>query len=317
MAARQTRRWETLLLRSSHGLVAMAAVVVLWAAAGVSEASPPPSEPDDVLADVGELFRSGQDHFETSDFDEAIKLWTRAYEELPHAPEHQPIRAMLLANLAQAHVQAYAIDESLEHLRQADGLFVRYLELIDPADAQTHDTIEAERRRIAGILEEAEQRQREQERATRPEPAPAEPVSLEPVLPLPPATPTPSNRRSLTAEPYSPSERALVIGGGVTLAFGLGLTGATGAFLWLRTEEERRGSAASRNPTTGVAELREFGQNAIRFNRLAISTGAASGVLVAIGLGLVGTAAVHRKHRLSDRARVGLGPGSFVVRGRF
>jgi len=318
ISARNTRSRETVVLLPSHRLGAMAVAIVLWAASpGWAGASPPPSEPDDVMAHVGELFRSGQDRFETSDFKGAIESWGQAYEDLPDGPEHQAIRAMLLANLAQAHVEAHAMGGELEHLHQADDLFARYLAMIDPADVETHESIGAERKRIAGILAEAEAQQREQEqaaraeqdaRATGPEQAQLEAAS---------DGSSSVERMSLVEFPYSPGERAMVIGGGVTLALGVGLTGAAGAFLWLRTEEEKRGSAASRNPATGVGELREFGQNAIRFNRLAISTGAASGVLTAIGLGLVGTAAVHRRRRWSDRTTVGLGPGTLIVRGRF
>lgn len=307
---------------SSDRLAAMALAVVIWAAsAGASGASPSPSEPDGEQADVGALFRRGQDRFETSDFEGAIEQWTRAYEQLPDGPEHQAIRAMLLANLAQAHVEAYAIGKDPEHLRQADALFVSYLAMVDEADVQTHDTIEAERRRIAGLLAEAEERQREAERAAVPE---ADAGVTEPAR----ADPEPAGRERAGRERPDPSldtdarftkwERALVIGGGVTLAFGVGLTGAAAAFLWLRNEEERQGAAASRDIYTRVAELRDHGRNAIRFNRLAISTGAASGVLIGLGLGLVGTADVHRRRRLRDRPTVGLGPGgTLVVRGRF
>lgn len=315
-----------MLSSSSHRLVAMAMAIAVWApsASAAEPPPPPPSASEDVLSRVGELFRSGQDRFETSDFDGAIELWTRAYEELPDGPEHQAIRAMLLANLAQAHVEAHAIDGDLEHLRRADGLFVSYLAMIDPQDVQTHETIEAERRRIAGILERAQQREQEQaarSEAERAEPEPAEPARAEPVAPAPARRmdePPPIGRRGLGIAPFTKWERAMVIGGGVTLAFAVGLVGASATFLWLRDEEEKRGSAASRDPATPVAELRDFGRNAIRFNRLAISTGAASGVLAAIGLGLVGAAGAHRRRRLREHTTVGLGPGgTLVVRGRF
>jgi MYXO-CTERM domain-containing protein len=305
----------------------MAVAVLLWAAsAGSSGASPqPPSAPEDVLAHVGELFRSGQDRFETSDFAGAIEKWTQAYEELPDGPEHQAIRAMLLANLAQAHVEAHAIDKDLEHLRRADGLFVSYLAMIDPEDVQTHDTIEAERRRIAGMLEQAQEQQREQERAARSETEPeraeperAEPERAEPAPRRRTDEPLPIGRRDRGVAEYTKWERAMVIGGGVTLTFAVGLTGATTAFLWLRNEEEKRGFAASRNPATSGAALRDIDQSAIRFHRLAISTGTASGVLAAIGLGLVGAAVAHRRRRPSNRTTVGLGPGgTLVVWGRF
>lgn len=318
---------------SSDRLVAIAVAVVIWAAAaGSSGASPPPStRPDEAAVDVGELYRRGHDRFETSDFDGAIELWTRAYEALPDGPKYRVTRATLLANLAHAHVKAFAIDEDPEHLRRADALFVSCLAMTDEADVQTHETIEAERRKIAELLAQVEARQREAERATQPEPddhatdseraverAGSERAGSErPGLPRVADEPPPVRRRGLAA-PFTRWERALVIGGGVTLAFAVGLTGASAAFAWLRNEEEKRGDAAYRDTDTGVAELRGFERNAVRFNRLAITTGAASGVMAAIGFGLVGTADVHRRRRLSDRTTVGIGPGgSLVVRGRF
>jgi MYXO-CTERM domain-containing protein len=324
IGARKTRSRETVLLFSSHRLVAMAVAVVVWAAsAGSSEASPqPPSGPEDVLSRVGELFRGGQDRFETSDFDGAIEQWTRAYEELPRGPEHQAIRAMLLANLAQAHVEAHAIGGDLEHLRQADGLFVSYLAMIDPQDTQTHETIGAERRRIAGILEAAEEQEREQEQeraaGSEPDAGATDPEPAVPAPPRPSDEPPLLGRRDRDVAPYTKWERAMVIGGGATLTFAVGLTGAAAAFLWLRNEEEERGFDASRNPATGGAALRDIDRNAIRFHRLTISTGTASGVLAAIGLGLVGAAFAHRRRRLSNRPTVVLGPGAtLVVWGRF
>jgi hypothetical protein len=301
----------------------MAVAGMLWAAsAGSSEASPPPSSaPEDVLTHVGELFRGGQDRFETKDYKGAIEQWNRAYEELPDGPEHQAIRAMLLANLAQAHVEAHAIGGDLEHLRRADGLFVSYLAMIDEADEQTHDTIDAERRRIAGILAEAEEQQRAARaeidaRATEPEPA--EPEPADPAPPRRADDPPPIGRGDRDVVPYTKWERAMVIGGGATLTFAVGLTGAATAFLWLRNEEEQRGFAASRDPATGVAALRDIDRNAVRFHRLAISTGTASGVLAAIGLGLVGAAFARRQRRLSNRPTVALGPGGTLsVWGRF
>lgn len=110
----------------------------------------------------------------------------------------------------------------------------------------------------------------------------------------------------------------MVIGGGVTLAFGIGTLGATGTFLWLRDEEEKDGRAAARQPGTTAGELKDVRIRARRFNRLAISTGAAAGVLTAIGLGLIGAARVHRTRR-ERRARVVWGPATVgaSLTGRF
>lgn len=265
------------------------------------------------LEEAGDLFRQGQDKFDTSDFSAAIDLWTRAYESLPDGPEFAATRSLLLANIAQAHVEAYAIDHDPDHLRRADKLFADYLATVDTNDEETRATVQAQRDHIAAIVakrerEEAERAEnerqarqaeaarREQRQARlsrRDEPAPADPS-------------------------YTRWERAMLIGGGVTIAFGIGTTGAMGTFLWLRDEEEKDGAAAARLPTTSGGELQEHRRRARRFNGLAISTGAAAGVLTVIGIGVVAAAHVHRVKR-DRRAWLGPGPGmaGLSLTGRF
>jgi hypothetical protein len=291
-------------LRSQTRVVALAAAAafvwppVLLGAVQVTVAARGP-EPGDPMPRVGELFRDGQDRFETSDFEGAIELWTEAYEELPDGPEHAPTRALLLANIAQAHVRAHAVGGGIDHLRRADALYTEYLTMIDAADTQTRETVEAERERIAAILAEHERAQ-EEEAEARSEPPP------DPRPAPPPAVPT-KEARPAGLEPFKRWERAMVLSGGVTLAFGVALTGATGTFLWLRDEAEKEGSVLARDPQTDAARLRSLGRSARRFNGLAISTGAAAAVLAAIGLGLIGGGYAHRNRRLK-RAEATMAP---------
>jgi hypothetical protein len=266
---------------------------------------------------VGELFRDGQDRFETSDFEGAIELWALAYEELPDGPEHAATRALLLANIAQAHVQAHGVVGGIDHLRRADALYAEYLTMIDPADAQTRNTVEAERERIAAILAEHERAQKEEEASAEPRPK----ATPEPAGTPPPAMPLPDARPAGLAS-FKRWERAMVLSGGVTLAFGVALTGATGTFLWLRDEAEKEGSTLARDPQTEAGRLRSLGRSARRFNGLAISTGAAAAVLAALGLGLIGAGYAHRNRRRkrTETALVPLLPARGVglgTRGRF
>lgn len=260
------------------------------------------SEVEAALVRAGELFSQGQDRFETSDFAGAIDLWTRAYENLPDGPELAATRALLLANIAQAHVEAYAIDHEIDHLRRADVLFEDYLAMVDPDDAETRATVQAEREKIAQAIaahdqEEAARRQAEQNARQEEARRQARHARRQPAA---------KEDKGEPAARFNRSERAMILGGGLTLAFGIGTLGATGTFLWLRDEEEKDGRTAARQPSTTASELKDHRIRARRFNRLAISTGAASGVLTAIGLGLLGAARVHRVRR---ERRAVLGPG--------
>src|SRR5690349_15875727 len=62
-------------------------------------------------AEAEAMFRKGQAKYETADFNGAIDLWTEAYALVESTPETASIKALLLFNLAQAHVKAYELDE--------------------------------------------------------------------------------------------------------------------------------------------------------------------------------------------------------------
>ena len=256
----------------------------------------------DVLEEVATLFRKGQDRFDTSDFIGAIELWTEAYEALPEDPAYASTRATLLLGIAQAHVQAHEVDGEDAHLRRADMLLGQYLESVDPADTQTREEIAQRRAAIAAMLASSE---------NAPSSEPAEAFGGDP-----PAQrrrgprPVPRRDDAESEDPfvrYTRWERAMIIGGGVTVAFGIALTGAMGSFLWLRDDQVRSGRDDALDPATSADDLRERRNDARRFNGLAISTGAAAAVLTVVGLGVVVAAHVHRNRR-RKLPSVGLAP---------
>lgn len=262
-----------------------------------------PAEPHADLDEVARLFREGQARFDTSDYDGAIAKWSTAYESLPDDPKLAPTRALLMANLAQAHVAAHGVGGDIEHLRHADLLFEQYLATLDPSDTETRANVEAEREKIADAIAAWERDEAARAQAQQPAPPRVDPPKRDPtIVPRAPAD------RSVR---YNRRERALTIGGGVSLAFGVALTGAMGAFLWLRDQEERKGRAGALDPATTGGELLDHRSDSRSFNRLAISTGASAAVLGAIGLGLIGGAEAQRVRRVR---KVGLGLG-FAARG--
>ncbi len=256
---------------------------------------------------MAELFREGQAKFETSDFDGAIEVWERAYSKLPDDPALAPTRALLMANIAQAHVAAHAVDHDLEHLRRADVLFEQYLATLDASDTETRASVEAERNEIAEAIaaverEQAEREQAERERAAR-EQAAREQAARDRAASTATTKPLRGPRADdMRPRRYNRRERALSIGGGVTMAFGVALTGAMGAFLWLRDEQERKGRSRAFDPETSGGELLGYRKDSRRFNGLAISTGAAAATLAVIGLGLIGAAEAARARRVRKTA---------------
>lgn len=271
---------------------------------------PSRTEPRADLDEVARLFREGQARFDTSDYDGAIAQWERAYQSLPDDPALASTRAMLMANLAQAHVAAHGVGGDIEHLRHADLLFEQYLATLDPSDTQTRADVDAERKKIADAIAAWEREQAARAEAQKPTPAPV-PTKAVPEPKIAPPSGDDRPRR------YNRFERGLSIGGAVTLTFGVAITGAMGAFVWLRDREEREGRVRARDPATTGGELLDYRKDSRNFNRLAISTGAAAATLVAIGVGLIGGAEAKRVHRMRkvalrlsfDRRSFGMGIG--------
>lgn len=277
----------------------------------VDAPAPSGAEPRADLDEVARLFREGQARFDTSDYDGAIAKWSTAYESLPDDPSLAPTRALLMANLAQAHVAAHGVGGDIEHLRHADLLFEQYLATLDPSDTETRANVEAERTKIAAAIAAWERDRAAREEAQKPAPPP---VVAKPEPKLAPPMGDERPRR------YTRFERGLSIGGAVTLTFGIALTGAMGTFVWLRDQAERKGRDRARDPAATGGELLDYRQDSRNFNRLAISTGAAAATLVAIGLGLIGGAEAKRAHRVRKVAmRVSFDARSFGlgVGGRF
>ncbi|MEM9454471.1 MAG: hypothetical protein AAGF11_09845 [Myxococcota bacterium] len=326
----------------SRGAVAVAVAVGLASpAVSASGAPEAPAVSEEILAEVGALFGAGQDRFAASDFEGAIDQWTRAYGLLPDEPEYRATRALLLANLAQAHVKAYEVSAQADHLRQADRLFGDYLALLDPADAQTRQTIEAERRRIEQILAQEPVPEPQAPGDPQPAPKPAESDELadestEPGIPESgpsevtedppesiPADPIPADSPADRDErpPFTRWERGMLVGGGVTVIGAAVVTGVFGTLVWLRIQAEDEGDALARDPRVGREEMRAQGQTVRLLRNSAISTGAVASLFGAVGLGLIGAALDHRTRRLRGLARVApswgsLGPG-VTLSGRF
>jgi hypothetical protein len=128
------------------------------------------------LSRAEQLFRRGVTRYETARYDEAVQLWTEAYEILEPTRENRAIRNDLVYNISSAQVEAYRIDRDPKRLRQAKQLLERYVavyrELSEGDDTSEQEIRQAEARiaEIDAMLDEADRRARleREQRGTAP-----------------------------------------------------------------------------------------------------------------------------------------------------
>ncbi len=220
---------------------------------------------DDPMARVASLINDGQVLFDTADFIGAIDRWTRAYAALPDAPDILTARNLLTYQIAQAHIEAHAIDGQPTHLRKAERLLSRYIEGLAPEEAKARLSAEE-------LREDLRQRI-----ATAPPPV----VIAEAPPPPPPRVDAPrrSNRLTLAA--------------GITLGVGGALlVGTIVAALGGRRIDRDGERAVMRGAQS--AELDELLTRGSRANQAAIGTAVAGALLVTTGVALLITGRVRR-----------------------
>lgn len=266
------------LRRTPHlRLAALATCVSLVCASfgpSVALASAPESSAN---AEAETMFRRGQAKYETADYNGAIELWTEAYSLVDSTPETASIKALLLYNLAQAHVKAYELDEDVVHLKQAQQLlqsFRNNLELLYEDKAQLDD----ETKKVDERLAEIEQMLA----AAKPAPEPEDQEEPRPDEPPPP---------EIEPEPEGPTDtrpgKPLIITGGVLLGLGVGagVVAIAGAVLGSGAND-----IADLDPSDVDAREQRFATGRTG-NTLAIVGAVGAGVLLPIGAALIGVGA--------------------------
>jgi tetratricopeptide (TPR) repeat protein len=176
------------------------------AALARAPAAPDEASTDDPeIAEAQALYDEGKAQFDTTHYDDAIRLWTKAYGILSDTPEHAPIKAAIIYNLATAQERAFEIDEDITHLRRAVALMDRYAASIPELYGDGPEAAE-ETERIAGRLRDVRARIEQAEAEQRPD--------------EPPPAVDPSPKQS-DAPPPDPKARAFVISGATLLAVGV------------------------------------------------------------------------------------------------
>jgi hypothetical protein len=246
----------------------------------------PPESSANVEAEA--MFRRGQAKYETADYNGAIELWTEAYALVESTPETASTKALLLYNLAQAHVKAYELDEDGIHLKQAQQLLQSFranLSLLYEDKAQLDEETTKVDERLAEI----------DAMVAADKPPPVEPPQEEPpppeLEPNPEPEPETDGRKPRTG-------KSLIIEGGVFLGLGVGagVIAIVGAVM---------GSGAN-----DISDLdpNDFTNREQRFatgrtgNVLLIAGSIGAGVLLPIGAALIGVGAKRNKQAKQSTA---------------
>jgi tetratricopeptide (TPR) repeat protein len=271
-------------------------VTEAWAGPSRRKPPPPPPAPEPAAApgapnnvDRAELlFRQGLSHFETSEYDEAVRLWNEAYSILDATPENRSIRNDLVYNIARAQVEAYRIDQDARRLRQAKQLLERYSQVYreisagDEAALSELQRVDMRIEEIDKMIAQAERREAdERERA----------------------------RREAASGPAAKQARALVISGAI--GTGVGATGLGLAFAGLGI-----GVRADRDFENMPAERDDARRRGRQANVL-VATGFAMGIaFLAAGITLL---ALGKRNQRRVRTSPTAGRGAFglAVSGRF
>lgn len=289
----------------------------------IAEARVAPAKADQELnAKVSALAQEAQTRFETADFAAAIELWTQAYAALPSEPAYEKRRNVLAYQIAQACVEAYALDPQLVYLRKAEKLFDNYLKTLGAKDKVTAERVQGTLDELRAKIGEAEARAAEDKKATAAESG-ADDDAAAAAAEL--AAQKESEARAAAARREAADREArrsrrLTIAGGTLTGAGVVLLGVMAYGLAQGARVDRDGEAAKADGVTDEAVYRDLLDQGTAANRLAIATAVVGGVLIVTGIGLVGAGAAGQRRA---RRELGVAPtwlrggAGVVLQGRF
>ncbi|MCA9685682.1 MAG: hypothetical protein KC457_26130, partial [Myxococcales bacterium] len=282
----------------------LATAPALAAPAETPAADAAPAEAPMPASDTSEaegMFRRGQAKYETADYRGAVELWTEAYALVDPIPENAGIKALLLYNLAQAHVKAYELYAEPIHLKQALMLLQSFETSIDvlyedeTARAEEHEKVAAKIAEVQAAITAVE----EAEKADKTEDPP------------PPVAPPPQDRSDV-----KPGV-ALLAAGGTLTAIGAAFGGlALGGMV----VGSRANDISDLQPDDLAARESRFarGQSG---NALAITGAVIGGLMLPVGIALIAVGSSRNKKARASLAGVApsFGPqgGGLVFSGRF
>ena len=135
------------------------------------------------LDEARKLYDEGKSFFDTSQFEKAADIWTRAYGKVPD--DAPGVKNAMVYNIATAQEKAYAMDKDIVHLRQAEQLLRTYVENYKRMYKKTPET-KAEVDKANERIRELQQQIKDAENGVAPTPPPPGPE---------PEQPTPTDAR--------------------------------------------------------------------------------------------------------------------------
>ncbi|MEX1369212.1 MAG: hypothetical protein AB1Z98_39150 [Nannocystaceae bacterium] len=257
----------------------------------------PATEP--ASEDIGELWQVAQARIDTADYDEAIELLTRLYDQISLDPDAAALRRRVQWALHRAHVGAHGVDGELQHLYVARDLLDKYRQALPAAEAARLAEADEALTEVQRRIDEQQARERaavEAKADAEREPVPPQPS--EPVVEGPPASVEPGPAADPQGSP-AVGHRSLIITGSVLAGLGVaGLATMAGGLGWANTgvstfeTEPGQRDAAREQIQTG--------------NTIGIAGAAAGGVLLGAGAVLLG---LGLKRRAAARGSLAAGPG--------
>ncbi len=243
----------------------------------------PAAASDPAADETSDLFDKAATQYETSQYNGAVDTYTEAYQRSLSIEDEvlrNQVQAAIFFNLARAHIKAYALDKSVEHLPQAIDLLDKYLaqtaDLADQLDAE--QLLEQARAELAGV--EERDREAERERA---------------------AERDREDRRNAASEQSSatgPNKPGLQISGYTLVGLGVsaGGIGIGGAVLAARARDEHIAGPTrdDRNQAEDEGRLA---------NGMILAGSVSAGVLIGVGIALV----------LVDRKRSRVSPTAWAT----
>ena len=280
--------------------MSLALGVGLCLPAQVARAEPEPENAEDNDRDQArELYDRGKARFDTTDYLEAIELWTEAYGMLRDTPENATAKAAIIYNLATAREKAYDIEKDVKHLRRAVVLMEQYAASIPALYADDAERAEETRKigeRLVAVNERIEQHEEE-----NPEPTPERREE------------TWQDPAEVETDTFQPDPRAkpFIISGAVLIGIGVAGLGVMAGGMALGAA----GNDISDIPDDNPAARRERFERGASGNVMAYVGGALGGAALITGAALLGVGLKKRKTGL--RASLGPGTAGLSLYGRF
>jgi tetratricopeptide (TPR) repeat protein len=267
-------------------------------AAPVDPRVEPETEEDDDRTQARELYDRGKARFDTTDYLEAIELWTEAYSMLRDTPENAAAKAAIIYNLATAREKAYEIEKDVKHLRRAVVLMEQYAASIPALYAD--ETERAEETRKIGERLVAVNERIKAHKEQHPDPTPA-----------PRHDPSPRDSEPTDTFQPDPQARPFIISGAVLIGVGVAGLGVMAGGMAMGAA----GNDISDLEDSDLEARQERFDRGARGNIMAYVGGAVGGAAVVAGAALLGLG-LH-KHKTGLRASLGPGTASVTVTGRF